>query len=415
MTSLVDEIFQKLKKGESFDKILEEHGQRKSSLYEAVRKYLLHIKAEIDRLTSEERELSERVAEVRAKNEAAKKHALELEQTGQKLKREKGELEREKDELARELEAKAKLLGKAESIERLGFTVKMLEQLRGTLSEICAKRGVEPKQALDVFFKDLDSYDAERGLELKLEQLQTLIKTRSSEASRWEAESKKLELQYADRRAVVDVVEDLMRQGVGVEHILAWGRILDTAGKTPEELEVELERYGKVGKIVKGKTKEIQALDSKSGKLKSKVVSLEKHEREIESSILALSDSGVKEIEKVREKAKSELASLMAEVKRWGEMEVEAGKLEEELKLARYIRARDPAVISLFPKEVVVSLQDKVRLWLELNEVNPKVKLPDRMCEKYPLLARLAGTEFELLDLVELARVALVKIEVQEK
>jgi len=415
--TLTDEIRKELReglrKGVKYEQIRVKFDKDKGPFYNALGTVFTDIGAEIESLASERNRIAEEVAKAKAKlgglaedaeridseNKAAERHGLELKQTEQNLQQQIRKLEGE-------LAAKGELLNKAKVLERAGFTTKGLETLQEKLAEICAKHGVE--KGVNVFFRDLNEYDLKHGWQLELDRQKTLAQTEASKAERWKAEAKKLEMRYAGRKEIVDELESLMRQGVS-GRILTWGSILNTADKTPEEFERELKRYGEVEKILRAKHKEIKSSEAKIGELESQVGTLEKHKAQIESSIKTLTSLGILEIEKAREKVMSELSTLMSEVRRFGSIKSEAGRLEEELKVARYIRTRDPVIISFFPKEVIVSLLDKVKLWSTLKDVNPKVKLPEWMKEKY-LLTYYSGTEFELVDLLELAIAGLLKV-----
>jgi hypothetical protein len=412
------ELKEGLEKGTDYDVIRVKYDKNKGPFYNALSMVFAEFSAEIAGLASEKAKIANEVANARSKLDKLAENARQVNQGKEaeekrlsELKVEGQRIQRENEVIERELKSRAELLNKVSAVEGVGLTVKWLEKLVGHITEICAKRGIEQKKAVAVFFKDLDAYDAKRGWELELDRQKILAQTESSEVARWRAEKKKLELQYAGRKAIVDELESLIRQGVRENDILTWSRILTSVGKTPDGFAEDLENYRKIKLILSAQVGEVQNLDRKIGGLKSMVAALEKQKSDIESSIKALAGSGVKEIEKVRDKAVGELSSLMSEVRRFGSIKSEAGKLEEELKVARYFRVKDPVIISFLPKEVIVSLLDKAKLWSTLKDVNPKVKLPEWMKEKY-LLTYYSGTEFELVDLLELAIAGLLNVEV---
>jgi chorismate mutase len=423
--TLTDEIRKELReglrKGVKYEQIRVKFDKDKGPFYNALGTVFTDIGAEIESLASERNRIAEEVAKAKAKldgltedaerieteDEAAQRRLSELNQTEQNLNNKIGKLEKE-------LAAKGELLNKARALEGAGFTTKRLEILQEKVATICAKRGIEPKKAVDAFFKDLDAYDAKHGWGLEFERLKTLARTEASKVGRWKEEARKLELRYAGRKEIVDGLEGLMTRGVRGDDILAWGRILDAAGKTVRQFELDIGSYGDVELILKAKLKQIDDMDRKIGVLKSQVAALEKRKSEIESSIQVLADSGVREIEKVGNEAMGELTRLIEQAKRFGEIKAEAGRLEEELKAARHLRVNNPVVVAFFPKEVIVSLLNKVKLWSTLNDVNPKVKLPEWMKEKY-LFTYYSGTAFELVDLLELVLAGLLEAEVQKK
>ncbi|MBA7578218.1 hypothetical protein ES708_20080 [subsurface metagenome] len=101
----------------------------------------------------------------------------------------------------------------------------------------------------------------------------------------------------------------------------------------------------------------------------------------------SLSNGGSKEITKVSDKAvaglKPLLAEIRAETKRLTALKAEAGKLEKELRYARYFTTGDQAVLKSFPKEVVIAFLDRAFEYCKLNQLNPKVKALDGFGRKY--------------------------------
>lgn len=146
--------------------------------------------------------------------------------------------------------------------------------------------------------------------------------------------------------------------------------------------------------------------DRKRG-IEQSITELESKEKKARNSL----QEAENELQSVRDKAKGELSSLTSNILRWGEIKAEAGRYEEELKIARYIRA-DPSFTHL-PNEFIVYLLDKVRLWCELNDVNPKVKLPKGMKEKCFGVESYA--EVGLTDLLRWAFGGLREVEVKKK
>jgi DNA repair exonuclease SbcCD ATPase subunit len=161
--------------------------------------------------------------------------------------------------------------------------------------------------------------------------------------------------------------------------------------------------------------------NAKLEQVKNNTGTLNDRKRGIEQSITELESKEKKainslqeaenELQSMRDKMKGELSNLTSNILRWGEIMAEAGKLEEELKIARYIRA-DPSFTHL-PNEFIVYLLDKVRLWCELNDVNPKVKLPEGMKERYFGVESYA--EVGLTDLLRWAFGGLREVGVKKK
>lgn len=146
--------------------------------------------------------------------------------------------------------------------------------------------------------------------------------------------------------------------------------------------------------------------ESRIAEVDAKLKALKQELAQIQNSIRALSESGVKEIAKLGDKAIAKLQELAEETKKWGELRAEVGKLEKELMYARYLTTGDQAVLKSFPKEVVITFLDRALSYCKLNQLNPMVRVPDGFPRKYSTVY--SSTQVDLLDLIAWAEAGLV-------
>ena len=127
------------------------------------------------------------------------------------------------------------------------------------------------------------------------------------------------------------------------------------------------------------------------------------------TGLKSLSTSGLKEVTKVSDKAIAEIKALLAEIrvetKRLADLKSEAGKLEKELRYARYLTTGDQTVLKSFPKEIVIAFLDRAFEYCKLNKLNPEVKMTNGISRKFPLVYGTSGVP--LLEIIAWAEAGL--------
>lgn len=318
----------------------------------------------------------------------------------------------ERDENARErltqidqqVNAKAQLLRKAGELEKLGLDTTRLSDLCTTVSRMGVKHGLGRHEALDRFFDELKEYDAALGFEAEAKRRATVAETNRLQSEKIRAQLETLEMRYKERKEAVDAMESLLKQGVKPARISLYNRILSKF-KGPEHFEQELEHFQGIEGLLNARDKEVKRRESKVAELGTQVKVLKQELAEIQNSIKALSNSGVKEITKLSERVRGNLQTLAEETKRWGELKQEAGKLEKELMYARYFTTGDQAVLKELPKELVLTFLERAAIYCKLNELNPVVKMPDGISRKFPLVY--GTSEVTLLEIIAWAEAGL--------
>jgi len=125
---------------------------------------------------------------------------------------------------------------------KFGFDTEKLRRLQDTLREIGAKTGLKGKEAVGKFFAELKDYDAKTGFEQEIHRLETIVRTKTLEAEKWQAEVDSSSRQHKDLTEAIAAVQDLGRQGVKTEQVVYWDGIVSKIGG-PEALQDKLERY----------------------------------------------------------------------------------------------------------------------------------------------------------------------------
>ncbi len=307
--SLTEQIYAELvdglKTGLDWTQFLAKHGASKGPLYNAIGRFFNDMEPKV-------REL----AAVQAKLDAA---GLELDSLDQKIKEAESSLaplEETRNTLNEGIEAlEAKLAEKSEvvkqvrELEKYGFDMERLRQLREALTQIGAKHGLKGKEAVAKFFDELKDYDAKTGFEREIQRLETITGTKRLEAEKWQAEADSLSRRHKDLSEAITAVQSLLKAGVKTEQIISWDGIVSKLGG-PEELQDKLERYKSMSELIDAKKTEMENCDKKAIELGAQIKALSEQKVEIEGAIKSLSSSGVKEITKVSDKAITVLKSL---------------------------------------------------------------------------------------------------------
>ena len=332
--------------------------------------------------------------------------------------------------LETKLTEKNELLEHAGELEKLGFDTERLRQLKDALTEIGAKHGLKGKEAVSKFFNDLKDYEGVLGAELQLKGLQTQIETKTLEAENWQAKEETLRRKHDNLKEAIGAVNALLKRGIKAEQIVSWDGIISKLGGS-KELQDKLGQYKSMSELLDAKKTEIEDCDKKVIELGAQIKALNEQEVEIEGAIKSLSASGVRKITEVSNKAvtgikslstsglkevtkvssqaiaelKSLLAGIRAETKRLTDLKAEAGKLEKELRYARYFTTGDQAVLKELPKELVLTFLERAATYCKLNELNPEVKMTNGISRKFPLVY--GTSEVTLLEIIAWAEVGL--------
>ena len=414
---IYSELLNGLKTGLDYDQIRLKWEKSKGPFYNALQMVFANAGVELANLHAELKALQEKKAaaenklatlngdqkSVETQVEAKRKSCQSWEQKANLL---KGQAER----LDAELGAKAELLDQVRELQKMGFDKNQFQQLRDVLVEIGTKRGLKPVEAIGSFFTDLKDYDAKNGFANEVKRLTAIAQTGKLEAEKWQAEKEDLERKYREVKEAVGAMESLLKQGVKPEQIVGWNKVVMAVGRI-DELSKDLNQYKTIKETVAAENKAIQSVRLEKKRLEGEITSLREQKAGIEGAIEILSQQGAERIAMAKDKALSEIGSLVEElrneVKFIGEAKAEAGVLKRELAYARYFTANNDEALRTAGKELAEACLGLVAKWCRLKEVYCKTKVPDSMRSRYYGLS--SYEEVALPDLIRWAQSGLAE------
>ena len=240
--SLTDEIYAELvdglKKGLDWTHFLAEHKDSKGPLYNTIGLFLNNMEPKVRALSEVQANLDDAGLALDSLNQNIK----EAEGSLAPMEDRKSTLNEEIETLETKLAEKSEFMKHVGELGKFGFDTERLRRLQDTLREIGAKTGLKGKEAVSKFFDELKDYDAKTGFEQEIHRFETIIRTKTLEAEKWQAEAGSLSRQHKDLTEAIAAVQDLGRQGVKAEQVVYWAGIVSKIGG-PEALQDKLERY----------------------------------------------------------------------------------------------------------------------------------------------------------------------------
>ncbi|MBA7529096.1 hypothetical protein ES705_21288 [subsurface metagenome] len=335
--SLTDEIYQALvdglKTGLDYTHLQAKYGTSKGPFYNAFGRFVRDMEPKVRELGA-----------VQAKLDAA---GLTLDSLDQRVKEAESSLaplEEKKNTLNQQIETfetklaeKSEIIKQVGELEKRGFDAERLRQLREALTEIGAKTGLTGREAVSKFFDELKDYDAKTGFEREIERLETIIRTKTLEAEKWQAEAATLSRRHKELSEAIAAVQSLIKHGVKVEQVVSWNGIVSKLGG-PEGLEKELGDYKTIRELLNVRKEEIAACHLRLTKAQSQAETLERERARIEGRIDALKVAGVKQLEAMAEATQKQLKA-MAEATQKQLKAVAASEIKEAQDAAREIRS----------------------------------------------------------------------------
>ncbi len=233
------------------------------------------------------------------------------------------------------------ILNKARELESQGFGEKELASLSELLGQAAASHGFAAEDGVTRFFETVEDYNQVISLELETTSAETRTATARAEAKRWEAEAKSREAHSKARVATINTVEGLLEKGVKEKDFRQWGRILDKAGVSAEDLAKELERYGSLEKLCEECSRRSEELHAQADQVDAGLTALKKEQSGVKASIGAITDGALKDMEQIGDQARQHLAGLLVSLKEYSELQQAADTLKDDLALARAFKNLD--------------------------------------------------------------------------
>jgi len=288
-----------------------------------------------------------------------------------------------------------------EEIQRMGFDAKSLEDLRSIAERFGGVGGV---------LEALKSYGDISSMKSEIEKLKKVKES-------LEVDVKKLNADYAHLQTVISICDKLLYEyRFSISAIETLYRVAKTYGEPIEVLKA-LEKFGELKKI----ESEVENLLKRREELESRIKELESNIIRLRGSIEEMYNVISKELKDLLREVKNSVKGIVDRfteaigrisseyegyVKRFGELKAEAGKLEEELALARAIQAliRYPSEAKNIPIDYDIMMIEAIIKHCIARGVNPRVRPPDSIREKY-----YSTPSIDLIDILKWAREGLIE------
>jgi chromosome segregation ATPase len=308
------ELVDGLKTGLDWPQFLAQHGASKGPLYNAIGRFfndmepkaraLNEVQVRLDEAGLKLNQLDQEISEA-DKAIQAKTHDLAL------LEEKENTLKKQTEVLESNLEQQSAPLEQLQELDRLGFGEERLKVLTATLAEMGTKRGLKRDESINTFFAELKDYDAIQGFTQELQRLETIIRTKTLEAERFQAEANNLSRRHKDLNEAITAVKGLIKHGVKTGQIVAWNGIVSKLGGS-EGLQDKLGQYKSMSELLNARKEEAEAYGLRLTKAQSQLETLEKEKAKIEASIDALKVAGVKELKAMTEATEKQLKAMVA-------------------------------------------------------------------------------------------------------
>jgi septal ring factor EnvC (AmiA/AmiB activator) len=370
----------------------------------------VRLQGKLNAMAVKEREEEDRLQELGDRAKQCQEEVAQLETEKGRLKEETSQLQERTLALEKQVNDKAETL---RNLDEVGFPRDQLNRLRDRLSEMAQKHGTG--EVVSKFFGYLKTYEALLEMEVTKEKLAEEVKTLKQEKESLAKLAQKLGLTSGEIAEGIAAIKSLQRKGVLPAMIASYQRMLTAARLAPELFEKVVADFTSVERALTARRGDLasvtQELEEKGRALKELQAELDK----VRKSISSLRDSGIKQINSMRDSAAAEVNKLCQglhdDINRWGDMRAEMGKLEDELKLARYFiklplseEATSRLVADLSLQVVVQYLM--IGFAWSRKHFNPKLRPPREITKKYYNIGEY--TEVELADVLVWALTMLI-------
>jgi DNA repair exonuclease SbcCD ATPase subunit len=362
----------------------------------------VRLQGKLNAMAVKEKEEEDRLQELGDQVKQCQEEVAQLETGKSRLKEETSQLQERALALEKQVNDKTEIL---KSLDEVGFPRDQLNRLRDRLNEIAQKHSTG--EVVNKFFGYLKTYEVLADMEVTKEKLAKEVRTLRQERESLAKLAQKLGLSSEEIAEGIVAIKSLQRKGVLPPTIVSYERMLTAAGLAPESFEKAVQDFTSIEKALTAKRGELhsvtQELEEKGRALKE----LQSELGKVRQSVASLRDLGVRQITSMRNSAAAEVKKLCQglrdDINRWGDMRAEMGKLEDELKFARYfvkLPLSDEAISSLvadLSHQVVVQYLMIGLAWCRSN-LNPKLRPPREITKKYYNIGEY--TEVELADVL---------------
>lgn len=360
MTTLTDKITQELLDAANgpggLEDVLKKYKTSKGPLYGGLAQATAMLIEKLSSLSAKCKEAEEKCQERQEKIKTLEKSIADLNKGVEAKIKELASL----DDRVKQVEA---LIDQAKALGGLGFGLEQLTMLHDQLAHLATSQGAKPEEAVAFFFQEIDGYQSLVSLELEARRAEVAASKAKAELERWQAEAKAAEAKAKARKTSIDFTDKLLVQGIKQGDLPQWSQILTKAGMTPELLAQELEQFGSLQKLYQERQQQAQNLENQAKALASQVKALSEERQQVSAAIGAVREKALAGIETASKKTLENINLLMNKAQEYGELERQAGKLFEELDLARALKSLEPGDWAKVSRQSVRNMLAGLGMW----------------------------------------------------
>jgi DNA repair exonuclease SbcCD ATPase subunit len=189
-----------------------------------------------------------------------------------------------------------KIVESITEIDALDLSVQNIGELTHKVTEISSLYGMDKKQALEKFFSNIDAqYEAKLGYENELNRLQARKSRLSDELTHIEANLRRLENVYAEKKGILDKLDSLNGRGVKNENLIHWDEILAETEIDLITVRREISQLGGLRQWFDEKNKDKKKLEGEVEALTREIDTLKIQKENYEAELKALTTGALAE------------------------------------------------------------------------------------------------------------------------
>ena len=344
--------------------------------------------------------LAEATSELRRRLETARKQTAAAEALRDSLDREVETLAEQRRILEEQVQTLAQrvhdsesetaevrgLLDQAKELTHWGFGEAELSRLRELLAQVAATQGAPPEEGVSQFFQTVERYERIVSLDLEARRAESRAATAQGDAARWESEAKGAETRSKARIEAINLMGELLAQGVKGDDLSNWGRILGQVGVNPERLSKYLDQYASIEALAQTRQERADELQIESSGLESQVTALSQERDNLATAIQAVQDQGLRQIKRASNHVTKMMDSLVQEAAEVGRLRAEASDLGVWVEAARLLRSGIPDNWRRLPPEIIQHFLLVALRWVQVEGRDPQVPPPESVAKGSSLL-----------------------------
>ena len=199
---------------------------------------------------------------------------------------------------------------------------------------MAASQGAPPDDGVTQFFQTVERYEQVISLDLEATRTEARAATVQAEVQRWKAETHIKEALSQARISTIDLVEELLYQGIRADDLAHWQKVPSEAGVGLEKLAADLEEYSNIQALAASQQKRGEELQIEKTQLEAQVRALSQERDNAHQAITAVEDKALKEGKAAERQAMKHLDSLVSDATNYGHLKKEAAELGEWIRAA---------------------------------------------------------------------------------